>query len=177
MKLKVLAIARASRNKTEAGQKKMKAAYLKLIAITSRVVGDAKKFAREIAAGVKKGNRKILRKAKRELEQMIPRVKQVLRQTRERVVRGNTKAVGKIFSVFEAHTELIRKGKTNKPNEFGQLLLLQEGENQIVTHYQVCHQRPADSGLLIPALQKHVEIFGHAPKDVAADPRILLRCQ
>jgi IS5 family transposase len=91
LKLKVLAIARASRNKTEAGQKKMKAAYLKLIAITSRVVGDAKKFAREIAAGVKKGNRKILRKAKRELEQMIPRVKQVLRQTRERVVRGNTK--------------------------------------------------------------------------------------
>jgi len=134
------------------------------------VVGDAKKFAREIAVGVKKGNRKILRKAKRELEQMIPRVKQVLRQTRERVVRGNTKAVGKIFSVFEAHTELIRKGKTNKPNEFGQLLLLQEGENQIVTHYQVCHQRPADSVLLIPALQKHVEIFGNAPRDVAADP-------
>jgi len=170
VKLKVLAIARASRNKTEAGQKKMKAAYLQLMAITSRVVGDAKKFFREIAAGVKKGNRKILRKAQRELEQMIARVKQVLRQTRERVVRGNTKAVDKIFSVFEAHTELIRKGKTNKPNEFGQLLLLQEGENQIVTHYQVCHQRPADSTLLIPAVQKHVEIFGHAPKDVAADP-------
>ena len=170
VKWKVLAIARASRNKTEVGKKKMKAAYLKLMAITRRVVGDAKKFAREIAAGVKKGNRKILRKAQRELEQMIPRVQQVLRQTRERVVRGNTQSVNKIFSVFEAHTELIRKGKASKPNEFGQLVLLQEGDNQIVTHYQVCQQRPADSTLLIPALEKHIEIFGHAPKDVAADP-------
>jgi IS5 family transposase len=170
VKLKVLAIARASRNKTEAGQKKMKEAYLKLLAITSRVVGDAKKFAREIGAGVKKGNRKVLRKAKQQLDQMILRVQQVLRQTRERVVRGNTQAVNKIFSVFETHTELIRKGKTNKPNEFGQLLLVQEGENQIVTHYQVCEQRPADSTLLVPALDKHVELFGHAPQAVAADP-------
>ena len=170
VKWKVLAIARASRNKTEAGKKKMKAAYLRLMAITRRVVGDAKKFAREIAAGVKKDNRKILRKAQRELEQMIPRVQQVLRQTRERVVRGNTTSGDKIFSVFEAHTELIRKGKANKPNEFGQLVLLQEGDNQIVTHYQVCQQLPADSTLLIPTLEKHIEIFGHAPKDVAADP-------
>jgi transposase, IS5 family len=170
VKRKVLAIARASRNKTEAGQKKMKQAYLRLMALTSRVVGDAKKFAREIAAGIKKGKRKVLRKAQRELEQMIPRVQQVLRQTRERVVRGNTKAANKIFSVFEAHTELIRKGKTNKPNEFGQLVLLQEADNQVVTAYQVCRQRPADSSLLIPALEKHVQIFGHAPQDVAADP-------
>ena len=170
VKLKVLAIARASRNKTEAGQKKMKEAYLKLLVITSRVVGDAKKFAREISEGIQKGNRKVLRKAKKQLDQMIPRVQQVLRQTRERVMRGNTKAEGKIFSVFEDHTEVIRKGKTNKPNEFGQLLLVQEAENQFVTNYQVCEQRPADSTLLIPALEKHVELFGHAPKDVAADP-------
>ena len=71
---------------------------------------------------------------------MIPRVQQVLRQTRERVLRGNTKAEGKLLSVFETHTEVIRKGKANKPNEFGKLVLIQEAENQIVTHYQVCEQ-------------------------------------
>lgn len=170
VKLKVLAIARASRNKTKAGQEKMKNVYLKLLDLTSRVVGEAKRFSREIAARVKRGNRKILQKAKRQLEEMIPRVRQVLRQTRERIVGGNTKAQNKIFSVFEAHTELIRKGKTNKPNEFGQLVLLQEAENQIVTGYQVCDQRPADSTLLVPALDKHVKVFGQAPKDATADP-------
>ena len=52
-KLKVLAIARASRNKTEQGRQKMKKAYVKLLEITSRVTGQAKKFSREIAEGVK----------------------------------------------------------------------------------------------------------------------------
>ena len=47
--LKVLAIARASRNKTEQGRQKMKNAYVKLLDITSRVTGQAKKFSSEIA--------------------------------------------------------------------------------------------------------------------------------
>ncbi len=141
-KLKVLAIARASRNKTEQGRQKMKNAYVKLLEVTSRVAGQAK----------------------------IPRVQQVLRQTRERVLRGNTQADGKLLSVFETHTEVIRKGKANKPNEFGKLVLIQEAENQIVTHYEVCEQRPADSTLLEGCLEQHVEQFGHAPKQVAADP-------
>jgi transposase, IS5 family len=169
VKLKVLAIARASRNKTEQGRQKMQNAYLKLLDISSRVVGQAKKFSREIAGRVKRGNLSVLRKAKKQLDEMIPRVQQVLRQTRERVVRGNTQADGKLLSVFETHTEVIRKGKANKPNEFGKLVLIQEAENQIITHYQVCQQRPADSTLLEGCLEQHVEQFGRAPERVAAD--------
>lgn len=169
-KLKVLAIARASRNKTEQGRQKMKKAYLQLLEITSRVTGQAKKFSREIADRVKRGNLSVLHQAKKQLDEMIPRVQQVLRQTRERVLRGNTKADGKLLSVFETHTEVIRKGKANKPNEFGKLVLIQEAENQIVTHYQVCDQRPADSTLLEGCIEQHVEQFGHAPQQIAADP-------
>jgi IS5 family transposase len=121
-KLKVLAIARASRNKTEQGRQKMKKAYVKLLEITSRVAGQAKKFSSEIGTGVKQGNLSVLHKAKKQLDEMIPRVQQVLRQTRERVLRGNTQADGKLLSVFETHTEVIRKGKANKPNEFGKLV-------------------------------------------------------
>jgi transposase, IS5 family len=169
-KLKVLAIARASRNKTEQGRQKMKNAYVKLMEIASRVTGQAKKFSSEIAEGVKKGNLSVLHKAKKQLDEMIPRVQQVLRQTRERVLRGNTQADGKLLSVFETHTEVIRKGKANKPNEFGKLVLVQEAENQIITHYQVCEQRPADATLLEGCLEQHVELFGRAPEQVAADP-------
>ena len=169
-KLKVLAIARASRNKTEQGRQKMKKAYLQLLEVSSRVVGQAKKFSGEIASGVKPGNLSVMHKAKQQLDEMIPRVQQVLRQTRERVLRGNTQAEGKLLSIFETHTEVIRKGKANKPNEFGKLVLIQEAENQIVTHYQVCDQRPADSTLLVGGLEQHVQQFGHPPKKVAADP-------
>src|ERR1039457_6643544 len=169
-KLKVLAIARASRNKTEQGRQKMQRAYLQLLEITSRVTGQAKKFSRAIALRVKHGNLSVMHKAKKQLDEMIPRVQQVLRQTRERVLRGNTKAEGKLLSIFETHTEVIRKGKANKPNEFGKLVLIQEAGNQIVTHYQVCEQRPADSTLLEGCLEQHVEQFGRAPQQVAADP-------
>jgi len=169
-KLKVLAIARASRNKTEQGRQKMKKAYIQLLEITSRVAGQAKKFSREIAKRVKRGNLSVMHKAKKQLDEMIPRVQQVLRQTRERVLRGNTKAEGKLLSIFETHTEVIRKGKAHKPNEFGKLVLIQEAENQIVTNYKVCDQRPADSTLLEGCLKQHAEQFGRAPQRVAADP-------
>jgi IS5 family transposase len=122
----------------------MKNAYVKLLDITSRVAGQAKKFSSDIAEGVKakQGNLSVMHKAKKQLDEMIPRVQQVMRQTRERVLRGNAKTEGKLLSVFETHTEVIRKGKANKPNEFGKLVLIQEAENQIITHYQVCEQRP-----------------------------------
>jgi IS5 family transposase len=148
----------------------MKKAYRELLEITSRVTGQAKRFSREIAERIKQGNLSVLHKAQKQLDEMIPRVQQALRQTRERVLRGNTQAEGKLLSLFETHTEVIRKGKTNKPNEFGKLVLIQEAENQIVTRYQVCEQRPADSTLLEGSLQQHIEQFGRAPQSVAADP-------
>ena len=68
---------------------------------------------------------------RQELESMLPLVRQVMRQTRERIVRGNTRAEGKLLSVFEPSTEIIRKGKAGKPNEFGKMVKLQEAENQM----------------------------------------------
>jgi IS5 family transposase len=93
----------------------------------------------------------------------------VMRQTRERIVRGNTRAEGKLLSVFEPSTEIIRKGKAGKPNEFGKMVKLQEAENQIVIDYEVNDQRPSDSDLLIPAIETHAAKLGRTPRLVAAD--------
>jgi hypothetical protein len=124
----------------------------------------------EIAKGIKRGNRKLLRKAKRQLDEMIPRLQQVLRQTRQRVLHGNTRAEGKLVSLFEVETEVIRKGKTKKLNEFGKLVKIQKAENRLITDYQVLDQRPADSTLLIPSIEQHIQQFGHARDALAADP-------
>jgi IS5 family transposase len=170
VKLRVLAIARASRNKTEKGKEKLRQSYIKLLDATSRVVGQAKRFSLEIAGRIKRDNRAVLQRARKQLDEMIPRVQQVLRQTRERVLKGNTRAEGKLFSIFETHTEIIRKGKAHKPNEFGQMIKIQEAENQIITHYEVYDQRPADSALLVPSVEQHILQFGRAPELVTADP-------
>ena len=111
VKLRVLAIARASRNKTENGKQKLKQSYVKLLEITSRVVGQAKQFSREIEERVKRGSQAVLQTAKQQLDAMLPRVQQVIGQTRQRVLHGNTHAEGKLLSIFEPHTEVIRKEK------------------------------------------------------------------
>src|SRR6202040_3070781 len=90
-----------------------------------------------------------------ELDAMVPRVKQVMKQTRARILRGDTRAEGKILSLFEPSTEVIRKGKAGKPNEFGKMVKLQEAENQIVIDYEVYDVRPSDSDLLIASIETH----------------------
>jgi len=169
----LLQIGRASRSRAEQGRERMVQSYRKLTAITGRVVGQAKRFAGEISQGIKHCScpleQAALESDRAYLETMISRVQQVLRQTRERIERGNTHAPGKIVSLFEPHTEIIRKGKAGKPTEFGKMVKIQEAEEQIVTHYEVYDQRPSDCDLLIPALDVHEQQFGKVPRLVTAD--------
>lgn len=167
-------IGRASRSiRTDQGKQRLRQSYDRLLSITGRVVGQAKRFTREVQEGIKAGTC-ILTQAALEghsgyLQTMIPRVQQVMQQTRERVFHGNTHAPGKLVSLFEPHTEIIRKGKAAKPTEFGKMVKVQEVEQQIVTHYEVYDQRPSDTDLLIPAIEVHEQQFGKPPRLVAAD--------
>src|SRR5688500_3240675 len=100
---------------------------------------------------------------------MIPLVQQVMRQTKARVFQNDLHAVDKIVSLFETATQIIRKGKSSKPTEFGRLIKIQEAENQIITDYEVCNQRPADSTLLIKSIEAHEKRLGRVPHTVAGD--------
>ena len=73
-----------------------------------------------------------------------------LTQTRARILGGDTHVPDKVLSIFEPHTETIRKGKIVKPNEFGKLITIQESEDQIITAYDVHPTRPADVTLWQP---------------------------
>jgi IS5 family transposase len=166
-------IGRIARSKGAQRQERLTRAYQHLLAATSRVVGQAKRFSREIGAGVKR-SRDVLQQAalerwRQELDTFVPRVRQVLRQTRARILGGDTHVEDKLLSVFEPSTEVIRKGKAGKPNEFGKMVKLQEAEHQIITAYVVYEKRPSDSDLLIPALGAHEQTFGQVPRLVAAD--------
>jgi IS5 family transposase len=173
VKLRVLDIARAARAKGKPHKERLERAYGKLLNSTSRVVGQAKRFSGEIAEGVKRSTdilkQLALEGLRRELDEMLPRVKQVMKQTRARIFRGDTRSEGKLLSLFEPSTEIIRKGKAGKPNEFGKMVKLQEAENQIVIDYDVYARRPSDSDLLIAAMETHRARLGRTPHLVAAD--------
>jgi len=173
VKLRVLEIARAARGKSAPNQAKLKQAYGKLLAATGRVVGQAKRFSREIGDGVKRSTDALrqltLQRLRQALDTMMPRLRQVMKQAKARIFRGDTRSAGKILSLFEPSTEVIRKGKAGKPNEFGKMVKLQEAENQVIIDYEVYDRRPSDSDLLIPAIEIHQTKLGRVPRLAAAD--------
>jgi transposase, IS5 family len=173
VKFRLLEIARAARGKGPVNRDKLTQRYRRLLESTSRVVGQAKRFSQEITQGVKRSANIVQQVAldglRRQLDQMVPLVRQVMRQTRARIFHGNTRSEDKILSLFEPSTEVIRKGKAGKPNEFGKMIKLQEAENQIVIDYEVYDRRPHDSDLLIAAIETHEAKLGRTPRLVAAD--------
>jgi IS5 family transposase len=173
VKFRLLEIGRVARAKGPINRDRLQQRYRQLLDATSRVVGQAKRFSEEITQGVKRSTTVLKQLAleglRQELDEMMPLVKQVMKQTRERIFRGNTHSEGKLLSLFEPSTEVIRKGKAGKPNEFGKMVKLQEAENQIVTDYEVYARRPYDSDLLVAAIETHQARLGRTPRLVAAD--------
>ena len=170
---RVAQIARASRAKGEKGQQNIEPLYRKLLGITGRVVGQAKRFSSEIGSGVKRSSDVLQQAALEglqcEIDGMVETLGKVVRQAKARVFDGDTHVAGKILSVFETSTEVIRKGKASKPTEFGKMVKIQEAENQIVIDFKVYDEKPSDSNLLIPSIEAHQTLLGRTPDLVAAD--------
>ncbi len=164
---RVLAIALSTRLLGPPGEKRRKRQYRELLSLTRKVINQAQRVLAEVKQSPRR--RTAVEGLAQSLETMVGRVRQVVKQTRMRIFAGDTKAPGKIVSLFEPHTEIIRKGKASKPNEFGKLVKIQEAENQIVTHFEVYAERPADSTLLLSSLQVHQQRLGRIPRMVAAD--------
>jgi IS5 family transposase len=165
---RVLAIALSTRLLGPPGEERRKRQYRELLSLTRKVMNQAKRVLAEVKQAPPR-RRTPVEDLARWLETMVGRVGQVMKQARLRIFGGDTKSPGKIVSVFEPYTEIIRKGKTSKPNEFGKLVKIQEAENQIVTHFEVLAERPADSTLLLPSIEVHQQRLGRIPSTVAAD--------
>ena len=146
--------------------------YRKLMATTRAVLRETATMVRRLGQRIgaaRPQGQPILQRAQHQLQAMRPLVQRVVGQTRARILGGDTHVPDKVLSVFEPHTETIRKGKIAKPNEFGKLVTIQESEHQIITAYEVHTTRPADVTLWTPALDRHQTIFGRAPALAAGD--------
>lgn len=165
---RVIAIATASRHKGPAGEEKRRKEYKELLRYSRQILNDTRRVIAEVEE-MPARKRRSLNGYCEQLRGMADRVRQVVRQTRARVFDGLTQLPGKIVSLFESHSEIIRKGKASKPTEFGKLVQVQEAENQIITHYDVFDHRPSDRELLADAVDSHISVLGRAPDMVTAD--------
>jgi IS5 family transposase len=95
---------------------------------TRAVVREAEAVAAQVAAGTVHAigvAQFAVEGLAQQLRETTGLVRRVLTQTRARVLSGNTRYPDKLLSLFEPHTEAIRKGKAVKPTEFGKLVKIQ----------------------------------------------------
>jgi IS5 family transposase len=170
IKYRLLEISRAAKSKTETGRARMRASYQKRLGLTRSVVRQSQQIMERLKKGRLPvvGSRLAVFRQMARLEQFLPLAQKVIRQTKDRVVLGK-EAGEKVLSLFEPHTQVIRKGKAHKPNEFGRLVRLDEVENGIVSGCEVVPGNQADTESWLPALRRHQECFGKPPEMAAAD--------
>jgi IS5 family transposase len=169
---RIFEIAQQSRRAGEPSQEKMRGAYRRLIGTTRTVLREAQ---RAVEGATRKARQRAweVQQQVKELRQQVAHMseltRQVVAQTRARVLQGDTHYPHKIFSVFQTHTEAVRKGKAGKPTEFGKVVKIQEAENQFITDAEVCAERVVDQALWGPSLERHEELFGRPPELATAD--------
>src|ERR1700674_4744372 len=103
--------------------------HRKLMATTRAVLRDTATMVRRVGQRIRMASPQVhpmLQRAQDRLQAMRPLVQRVLAHPRARVLGGDTHVPDKVLSLFEPHTTTIRKGKIAKPNEFGNLVTLQE---------------------------------------------------
>jgi len=75
----------------------------------------------------------------------------------------------KVFSLFEPHTELIKKGKKDKPMEFGHLIFLTQTREKFITDCILYEKSPSETTMLPEVVERHEDQFGRKPLGIAMD--------
>jgi transposase, IS5 family len=171
VKWRLLEISRSAKILTKTSQQRLKDGYGRLLKLTGGVLRRAKSVVADLKAGrlLIVGSLVSVAVQEGQLRHFIPLLEKVIAQTKERVFRGNRHVVGKVLSLFEPHTQAIRKGKAHKPTEFGRLVRLDEVENGIVSGYEVLEGNDADTKAWAAALEQHRVAFGRPPRMATAD--------
>jgi IS5 family transposase len=91
----------------------------------------------------------------KELETFIPRTRQVCGLARRRVLEGETIAnEEKLFSIFETHTQLYKRGKAGEPVQFGRLVLIFEDAAGFITHSYILPRDQSDRDVVVEQMRK-----------------------
>jgi transposase, IS5 family len=168
------------RNRTRAARRRMQALqrmttpqrhqqhqkYRQLITITEQVVASARRVLKQTqkARGKDLQGDVTISSLRPQIDHYCQLGERVIDQARRRVLEGEqVPSAEKIYSIFEPHTDLIKRGKVQRPVEFGHKVFLAESAQGLITQYEVLSGNPCDEHHVEPSLKRHRETFGHTP--------------
>jgi len=140
-------IQRISSRKGPNYQKRLKKPYRGLLKQTEKILRRARRLSGELSARPL-SNAALGQLA--QLETFIERTEQVCGTARRRVLEGEKVPNSeKLFSMFEPHTQLYKRGKAGQPVQFGRLVLVYEDAAGFVTHHAVMPRDAQDKDVVV----------------------------
>ena len=138
--------------------------YRDLIAVTRRTLGYLQATAVQISAG----GSLAAEAWQAQVRHYQPLVERIIAQSERRVLHGEAvPAQEKLVSLFETHADIILKG--SREPCYGHKLNLTIGRSGLILDLVIEAGNPADSERFLPMLDRHIAIYGGAPRQAAAD--------
>jgi IS5 family transposase len=148
--------------------------------VTGELAGLAQKAAAEAAAVLRNGRRALpraltgrmrgrLRRALDELAVTIERTATIVAQARSRLAGQMPDSATRLVSLHDPDARPIRKGRIDRPVEFGYKAQLIDNNDGVIVDYGVETGNPPDAPQLAPAISRVRRRAGRAPRSVTAD--------
>ena len=148
------------------GKKQRKAAYADLLKITNKVIGYSKR-AIEAPSRCCAGDEAAMALSD-QINHYVQLALKVIDQTERRVMGGEKVAAqDKVVSIFEPHTDIIRKAR--RDTIYGHKVCLSGGASNLILDCLILEGNPADSDLALPMLDRQKELYGRYPLKASFD--------
>ena len=154
-------------------KEKRKPLYRDLMQVTRETIGSAKRVMtvadRHLETNLSsEADRARTAAVRDELAHFVGLSQQVVDQTERRVFNDESvPAKEKIVSLFEEHTDIIVKD--HRETLYGHKICLTSGRSSFITDCTILEGNPADSTLAEQMIDRHIDIVGKAPRQVAYD--------
>jgi transposase, IS5 family len=102
------------------------------------------------------------------LDHFLSLAQRIMDQTRRRVVAGeNVPSAEKVVSIFEEHTDILRKDQ--RETLYGHKICLSGGVSSMILDCTIMRGNPADSTLAKTMVDRQSEIFSRPPRQIVFD--------
>lgn len=158
-------ISRVAASKKPSAKKKLKKLYAKLLKQTKIVLERAEKLVKNATATDMRTLGRI-----EQIQVFIERTRQVAGTAYRRVILGETVPnEDKLFSIFEPHTQLYRRGKAGQENQFGRLVMVYEDGAGFITHHCLMERDEQDADVTVEQTRIVQERLGGAMEEISFD--------
>lgn len=131
-------------------QQRIKQEYTKLLDRS----GEITRRAQQLLSAAKASSELAAAAAASKLQVFLERTEQVRNTARRRVLEGESVPNSeKLFSIFEPHTQLYKRGKAGQPVQFGRLVMVCEDGAGFLTHFYTLGREEHDRDVVVPQMQ------------------------